>query len=181
MATSKKAEKKKKNQYPKKKNLKLELKKKKKQHTGWSPYASTNGHFYHLSIRLPPPNFLSIFGRKLFDRPGKKTQWPHHSFPLSTSQLNTLQKVLLSLSLSLNFFFFILPKIHSTKNTNVRATTWWQQIKEQSKTTKFFWLRDDDKNLQDLNSILKKLNARSEFHPNGSKNLKTLLPNVLKL
>ena len=86
----------------------------------------------------------------------------------------------LSLSLSLNFFF-ILPKIHSTKNTNVRATTWWQQIKEQSKTTKFFWLRDDDKNLQDLNSILKKLNARSEFHPNGSKNLKTLLPNVLKL
>ena len=115
MATSKKAEKKKKNQYPKKKNLKLELKKKKKQHTGWSPYASTNGHFYHLSIRLPPPNFLSIFGRKLFDRPGKKTQWPHHSFPLSTSQLNTLQKVLLSLSLSLKFFFssslkFTLPK-----------------------------------------------------------------------
>ena len=124
--------------------------------------------------------FSPFLGENFLIDPGRKHSDLTILFP-STSQLNTLQKVLLSLSLSLNFFFFILPKIHSTKNTNVRATTWWQQIKEQSKTTKFFWLRDDDKNLQDLNSILKKLNARSEFHPNGSKNLKTLLPNVLKL
>ena len=131
-----------------------------------------------------PSNFLhlifsSFLGENFLVDPGRKHPDLTILFP-SPPPNQTPSKKFYSFSLSLNFFF-ILPKIHSTKNTNVRATTWWQQIKEQSKTTKFFWLRDDDKNLQDLNSILKKLYARSEFHPNGSKNLKTLLPNVLKL
>ena len=72
------------------------------------------GIFVTHPLEFHPPSFLPILRRKVFGGPKKKTPEAHHHFPLSPSQLNTLQKVFRSHFLS--FCFSIIPKIHSTKH-----------------------------------------------------------------
>ena len=68
------------------------------------------GHFCPSSIKFSS-KFSPHFGEKTF-------LWalggPHHHFSLSPSLPNTFQEVFFPYFLS---FFFILPKIHSTKHT----------------------------------------------------------------
>ena len=68
----------------------------------------------------PYPTFLPILGKKLFDGQRRKHLTPLSLSPLPT-QPNTLQKVFILHFFS--FFFFILPKIHSTKHT-LKVSLW---------------------------------------------------------
>ena len=82
----------------------------------WSPYASTHGHFHHLTIKHFPPCFLPILGRKFLD--GLERKHPHPTIIFPSSPPNqTLSKKFYFLIFFPSFLKSTLP-MYNIKNKN---------------------------------------------------------------
>ena len=111
---------------PKSKPKKKKKKKAAKEESCFELRTANSGAFWS---RIKSTSFLPNLGRKFSGGSRKKTPGPHYLFTLLLFQSNTFQKIFPTNFLS--YFFFILPKIHSTKPTpSVCLLRKWRNMKE---------------------------------------------------